>query len=142
MLELWRRVFSGWARDTRNPLATFVEETLPQVQQHVSHVVADRAAASFLAAFDTWIKASVLPYACCVPQAVLLPGAPSTCLSKGDFVLAGRHLLGLGVYLFTTAPHPQGLVATTIATQPCHCGVTNAKHLDDGMACNPAAGMV
>ena len=57
-----------------------------------------------------------------------LPGAQSILLSDGDFVLAGRHLLGLGV-------------DTTIATQPCHCSATDAEHLDHTMACKLTAGM-
>ena len=57
-----------------------------------------------------------------------LPGAPSTRLSDGDFVLAGRHLFGLGV-------------ATTVVTQPCQCGVTDAEHYDHAMVCKLTAGM-
>ena len=55
-----------------------------------------------------------------------LPGDLSTRLSVGDFVLDDRHLLGLGA-------------ATTIATQPCQCGVTDAEHLDRAMFCSPTA---
>ena len=58
LLEVWQKVFDdcaeicGWAPYTRNLPATVVEETLSQVQHRVSHVVGDRAGASFLAAFD------------------------------------------------------------------------------------------
>ena len=57
-----------------------------------------------------------------------LLGDPSTRLSDGDVVLAGRHLLDL-------------VVATTIATQPCHCGATDAEHSDHAMACKSIAVM-
>ena len=57
-----------------------------------------------------------------------LASAPSTHISDADFVLAGRHLLGLGT-------------ASTIATQPCPCGVIDAEHSGHAMACKQTAGM-
>ena len=57
-----------------------------------------------------------------------LPSDPSTRLSNDDFVLASRYLLSLGV-------------ATTIATQPCHCGATDAEDLDQAMVCKLTARM-
>ena len=57
-----------------------------------------------------------------------LPGAPSTRLSDADFVLASRHLLGLGT-------------ATTIATQLCPCGAIDVEHSDHAMTCKQTAGM-
>ena len=142
LLEVWRRVFddcvddSGWGPDMRNLPATFVEETLSQVQHRVSRVVGDREGASFLAAFDTSIDegrrgAARMLSAASGPSSgwvTALPGAPSTRLSEADFVLAGRHLLGLGT-------------ATTIATQPCPCGARDAEHSDHAMACKQTAGM-
>ena len=151
LLEVWRRVFDdcadicGWGPDTRNLPATFVEETLSQVQHRVSCVVGDREGASFLAAFDTSTDQGQRGAACMLNTAsgvlqrsgvtvaglgkqnqcrqrdrgsqeraasgpspgwvTALPSAPSTRLRGADFVLAGRHLLGLGT-------------ATTVATQP------------------------
>ena len=57
-----------------------------------------------------------------------LLGALSTRFSNADFVLAGRHLLGLGM-------------ATTIATQPCPRGATDDEHSDHAMACKQTAVM-
>ena len=45
-----------------------------------------------------------------------------------DFILAGRHLLGLGV-------------ASAIATQPCQCSGIDAERLDHEMACKLIARM-
>ena len=58
-LEVWRSVFDdcaddcGWGPGMRNLPATFVEETLSQVQHRVSRVVGDREGAAYLVAFDT-----------------------------------------------------------------------------------------
>ena len=142
LLEVWRRVFDdcaddcGWGPDMRNLPDSFVEETLSQVQHRVSRVVGDREGASFLAAFDTSTDqgqrgAARMLSAASGPSAgwvTALPGAPSTRLSDADFVLAGRHLFGLGT-------------ATTIATQPCPCGARDAEHSDHAMACKQTAGM-
>ena len=142
LLEVWRRVFDdcaddcGWGPDMRNLPATFVEETLSQVQHRVSRMVGDRKGASFLAAFDTSTDqgrrgAARMLSAASGPSsgwATALPGAPSTRLSDAEFVLTGRHLLGPGT-------------ATTIATQPCPCGAIDAEHSDHAMACKQTARM-
>jgi hypothetical protein len=142
LLAVWQRVYDetsdtcGWTADTRDLPASFVEETLPLVQHRVSRVVGDRAGASFLAKFDTSTDqgrrgaARMLSVASGPSSGWItaLPGAPSTRLSDGDFVLAGRHLFGLGV-------------ATTVAAQPCQCGVTDAEHCDHAMVCKLTAGM-
>ena len=60
-------------------------------------------------------------------ESLTLPGALFTRLSDCDCVLAGRNLFGLGV-------------ATTVATQPCHCEVTGAEHYDGAMDCKLTAG--
>ena len=142
-MPIWRRVFydcaqvCGWAPDTRDLLTTFVEETVSQVQHRVSRVMGDHAGASFLAAFGTstdqgcWGAARMLS-ATSSPSSgwvTALPGALSTRLRDADFVLAGRHLLGLG------------MVTTT--TQPCPCITTDAGHSmeDHVMAYKQTAGM-
>ena len=70
----------------RNIPATFVEETLSQVQHRVSRVVGDREGASYLAAFDTSTDqgqrgAARMLSAASGPSSgwvTALPGAPST----------------------------------------------------------------
>ena len=99
-------------------------------------MVGDCAGAYFLAAFDTstdhgYRNATHMLRAESGPSSgwvTALPGAPSTLLSDGDFVLAGRHLLGIGM-------------ATTIATQPRQWGVTEAEHLGHAMVCKLTAAM-
>ena len=102
----------------------------------MSRVVGDREGASFLAGFDTSTDqgqrgAARMLSAASGPSSgwvTALPGVPSTRLSDADFVLAGRHLFGLGT-------------ATVIATQPCPCGAIDAEHSDHAMACKQTARM-
>ena len=61
-------------------------------------------------------------------RATALPGAPSMCLSNGDFVLAGTHIFSFGV-------------AITLASQPCQCEVTDAEHCDHVIVCKLTAGI-
>ena len=57
-----------------------------------------------------------------------LSSAPCKCLGDGPFVLAGKHLFGLGL-------------ATTVSTQPCQCRVTGAEHSDHERVKKLTAGM-
>ena len=91
----------------------------------MARVVGEHAGGSFIAAFGTltgqgrrntarMLGAARAPS---TGHVTALSGTPSKCFSDGDFVLASRLRLGLGV-------------ATAIAPQPCQCGVTDAEHLD------------
>ena len=134
MLEVWQRVFDdcavfyGWAPKTRNLLQLSWNKPYPK-SNIVCHVWSEIAQEPPFLLLSTHHQSR--PAGChthvdrCMPFFLEVgdsSGAPSTRLSNGGFVLASRHLLGLGV-------------AATIATQPYHCGVTNAEHLDHAIAC-------
>ena len=126
----------GWTQEARDLPAVFVRDVLHGLQNAVNHLVWDRAGAAFLASFDANTHegrrgvARMLSVATGPSMAwvTAFPGAATTQLGNADFVIAGRHLLGLG--LPTHVPLP-----------PCLCGAGDASSMDHAMVCKLQAKM-
>jgi hypothetical protein len=140
LLETWQRVFDAvgsdceWEQDARDLPEEFVRDTLPRAQHVVGRIVGNRAGAAFLAACDTTTDAgrhdaARMRSAANGPASAwitALPG-PNTSLTDADMVMAGRHLLGLGV-------------PSRVPVPMCTCGESRAAAADHAMACRMNAG--
>ena len=140
-LATWHRVYDAvaaeceWDPSARDLPPEFVRDTLPHVQQIVSRLLGDRAGAAFLAGCDVSTDAgrhaaARMRSAASGPASAwitALPGSPATRLTDGHFLLAGRHLLGLGM-------------STQLQPPPCHCGAASSHAPDHAMACKYNAG--
>lgn len=141
LLATWLRVFDAaaadceWEPSARDLPAEFVREVLPLAQRLVSRVIGDRAGADFLAACDVDTAegrrdAARIRSAGNGPASAwltALPVTPVMQLSNADFVMAGRHRLGLGV-------------ASPVDMPPCPCSSGDSALPDHAMSCNKYAG--
>jgi hypothetical protein len=141
LLTTWQRVYDyagdeqKWPETARDLPAQFVQDRLPFVQTTISRMVGDRRGADFLESFDISTPegqrgAARTRSAANGPAAAwitALPTVPSTRLSDPDFVMAGRHLLGLGV-------------PTPVDTPPCGCEAPCSTNPDHPISCKANAG--
>ena len=141
LLQTWQRVFDDaaaeceWERSARDLPDEFIDAVLPRVQKAVSRAVGDRVGAAFLAACDTATvegqrAAARIRSAAAGPATAwitALPVTPGLRLSDAEFVMAGRHLLGLG------APTP-------VDIPPCDCTAGDLATPDHALSCNHNAG--
>jgi hypothetical protein len=141
LLDVWHGVFDfgaeehGWAPSARELPAQFVLDELPYMQQVISRQCGDAAGAAFLASFDLATDegmrgaARVRSAASGTSAAWLtaVPTVPTLRLTDSDFVMAGRHRLGLGV------PAPVG-------SPPCVCGAADSSKADHALSCRLNAG--
>jgi hypothetical protein len=141
LLQAWQRVFDGaageceWEQSARDLPTEFVDVVLPRVQKAVSRVVGDRAGAALLDDCDTNTvegqrAAARLRSASTGPSSgwlTALPMTPALRLTNAEFVMAGRHLLGLGV------PSP-------VDVPPCNCTAGDATTQDHALSCKHNAG--
>ena len=141
LLQAWQRVFDAmadaceWEQSARDLPAEFVDAVLPRVQKAVSRVVGDQEGAAFLDACDTATvegqrAAARIRSASCGPASAwltALPTAPTLRLSDAEFLMAGRHLLGLGV-------------PSSVDVPPCNCTAGDSTTLDHALSCNHNSG--
>ena len=121
---------SEWGPGARDLSSQFVADDLPFMQTTISRLVGDRAGAAFLAECDVETaegerEAARIRSAANGPASAWItavPAAFTTRLPDADFVMAGRHLLGLGV-------------PTSIALRPCECGSPDSLLPDHAPAC-------
>ena len=143
LLAAWHRVFDNvadaceWDPPARELPAAFVRDALPHVQSCVSRIIGDRAGAAFLASCDTSTdagrqSAARMRSAANGPASAwitALPGTPTTRMANAPFLLAGRHLLGMG-------PSAQ------LQPPPCHCSAGGSRAPDHAMSCKHNAGVI
>jgi hypothetical protein len=143
VMAAWHRVYDDvaatceWEPPLRDLPFAFVRDTLPHVQSVVSRIVGDRAGLAFLDACDTSTEAgrhsaARMRSAANGPASAwitALPGSHTTRLQDGHFLLAGRHLFGLG-------PSAQ------LETPPCYCTGGNPRAVDHAHSCPQNAGPI
>jgi hypothetical protein len=125
-----------WGPDARDLPSAFVEAQLPGAQKQVSRVEGDRLGAAFLDACDTSTvegqrAAARIRSAACGPASAwltALPTAPTLRLNDGEFLAAGRHLLGLGMN-------------TVVDVPPCLCTSGDSTTPDHALSCKHNAGV-
>ena len=131
---------SEWGPGARDLPSQFVADDLPFMQTTISRLVGDQAGAAFLAecvvetvnpdGTRTRVpagerEAARIRSAATGPASAwitVVPAAFTTRLGDAEFVMAGRHLLGLGV-------------PTSIALRPCECGAPDSLQPDHPLAC-------